>query len=82
MKYHSPACVAEADNEVAAIGGGWGGERCGGAVPLPPCCGSAGLPPAGEVPSVLEPSRRCSTDGVAWAGETTQLGPRNYGLTL
>lgn len=24
MKYHSPTCVAEADNEVAAIRGRWG----------------------------------------------------------
>lgn len=44
MKYRSPTCVAEADNEAVAIRGSWGGERCGGAVPECPCPSGWRLP--------------------------------------
>lgn len=81
MKYHSPTCAAEADNEAGEIRGSWGGEQCSKAVPLPPSCWGAALPPTGDFPSMLGLSGRCSMDSIVWARETTQPGPGNYGLT-
>lgn len=82
MKYPSPAYVAEADNEAVMIRESWGEVSGAGDIATASPLLEGTVPSAWRVPIELERSGRCSTDGIAWARETTQLGPRSYGLTL
>lgn len=84
MKYPSPTCVAEADNEAVMIRESWGEASSAGdsATTSPLLEGT--VPSAWRVSFELERSGRCSTDGIAWARETTQFSPRykvNYMIT-
>lgn len=82
MKYPSPTCVAEADSEAVMIRESWGEASSVGDSATTSLLLEGTVPSAWRVSFELERSGRCSTDGIAWARETTQFGPRSYGLTI